>query len=114
MLSNKLDYALIQNAAGQFPVPSIKSISAAAATVTSVPANNQLSIVDPPASAPGAYPISTFTNAIVPTSSPKASTLTAVPHLGHHAGQQYGAKLEFAPLPAVVVTADKATIAKIK
>jgi phosphate transport system substrate-binding protein len=114
VLSNKLDYALIQNAAGQFPVPSIKSISAAAATVTSVPANNQLSIVDPPASAPGAYPISTFTNAIVPTSSPKASTLRPFLTWAITDGQQFGAKLEFAPLPAVVVTADKATIAQIK
>ncbi len=114
VFANKFDYALIQNAAGKYPVPGIPSISAAAATVTSVPSNNEVSIVDPPASAPGAYPISTFTYAIVPLSSPKAAALTPFLSWAITTGQSSGAALNFAPLPAVVVTADKATIARIK
>jgi len=114
VFSNKFDYALIQNAAGKFPVPGIPSISAAAATLTSVPADNNVSIVDPPASAPGAYPISTFTYAIVPLSSPKAAALTPFLTWAITTGQSSGPPLNFAPLPAMVVTADKATIAKIK
>jgi phosphate transport system substrate-binding protein len=114
VLQNKFDYALIQNAAGQYPVPSIKSISAAAAALTSVPADNHISIVDPPASAAGAYPISTFTYAIVPISSPKAAAMKPFLSWAITDGQQFGAALEFAPLPAMVVTADNATIAKIK
>jgi len=114
VFQNKFDYALIQNAAGKFPVPGIPSISAAAATLTSVPANNEVSIVDPPASAPGAYPISTFTYAIVPLSSPKAAALTPFLNWAITTGQTFGPPLNFAPLPAMVVTADKATIAKIK
>lgn len=113
VLANKFDYALVQNAAGKYPVPGIPSISAAAATLTSVPANNEVSIVDPPASAPGAYPISTFTYAIVPTSAPKASTIKPFLKWAITEGQTFGPKLDFAPLPAKVVSADEATIEKI-
>ena len=114
VLQNKFDYALVQNSAGQYPVPGIPSISAAAASVTTVPADNKVSIVDPPASAAGAYPISTFTYALVPVSSPKAATLKAFLTWAITSGQQYGPKLDFAPLPAKIVTADRATIATIK
>ncbi len=87
VVSNKFDDAAVQNAAGKFEAPSISTISAAAASLTSVPANNAISIVDPPASAAGAYPISTFTYAIVPNKSPKAKELEAVPHLGDRLGR---------------------------
>lgn len=113
VLANKYDYALIQNAAGKYPVPGIPSISAAAAALKEVPANNEVSIVNPPASAPGAYPISTFTYALVPTSAPKASTLKPFLKWAITTGQKFGPKLDFAPLPAKVVTADEATIEKI-
>ena len=41
VLSNKFDYALIQNAAGKFPAPGITSISAAAATVKTIPSRQR-------------------------------------------------------------------------
>jgi phosphate transport system substrate-binding protein len=113
VLSNKFDYALIQNAAGKYPVPGIPSISAAAAALKSVPANNDVSIVNPPASAPGAYPISTFTYAIVPLTSSKAAQLKAFISWAITTGQADGPKLDFAPLPAKIVTADKATLTKL-
>lgn len=113
VLENKFDYALIQNAAGKYPVPGIPSISAAAAALTSVPPNNQVSIVNPPASAPGAYPISTFTYSIVPTTSAKAKQLKAFISWAITTGQADGPKLDFAPLPAKIITADKATLAKL-
>jgi phosphate transport system substrate-binding protein len=115
VLANKFDYALIQNAAGKYPVPGPDSFEAAAKALTSVPSDNNVSIVDPPASAAAAYPISTFTYAIVPTSSPKAKTLK--PFLQWAIGsdaQALGTKLDFAPLPAAVVAADQKTIAKIQ
>lgn len=113
VVANKFDDALIQNAAGKFPVPGVASISAAAATVKSIPSNNEISITDPPASAPGAYPISTFTYAIVPKNSSKGSTLKAFFNWAITTGQAEGPKLDFAPLPAKVVAADKTTIASI-
>jgi phosphate ABC transporter phosphate-binding protein len=114
VLANKLDFALIENAAGKFPVPGITSISAAAAALKEVPANNEVSIVDPPASAAGAYPISTFTYALVPVKSPKAATLTPFLKWAITTGQKSAPKLDFAPLPAQVLAADEATIAKIE
>lgn len=113
VVANKFDYALTQNAAGKFPVPSVPGIEAAGATVTSIPPDNKISITDPPASAPAAYPISTFTYAIVPKNSPKASTLKPFFTWAITAGQADGPKLDFAPLPPKVVAVNKTTIASI-
>ena len=68
--------AALQNAAGKYEYPNLKNISAAAAVVKKVPANNEMHIVAPPKSAKTAYPLSTFTYAIVPKTSPKASLIT--------------------------------------
>ncbi|MGN6169062.1 MAG: phosphate ABC transporter substrate-binding protein PstS [Solirubrobacteraceae bacterium] len=114
VVSNKFTDAAIQNAAGKFETPGISSISAAAATVTTIPSNNAISIVDPPASASGAYPISTFTYVIVPTKSSKAGELKKfIAWATGPAGQSFGPKLEFAPLPTKVVTAGKNTLNKL-
>jgi phosphate transport system substrate-binding protein len=111
VVSNKFTDAAVQNAAGKFETPGISSISAAAATVKSVPSNNNISIVDPPASASGAYPISTFTYVIVPKKSSKASQLKKfITWAIGPTGQSFGPKLDFAPLPSKVVTAGKNTL----
>ena len=112
VLENKFDYGLVQNAAGKFPTPSVSSIEAAAKTVTSVPSGGTqgVSIVNPPASAPAAYPISTFTYIIVPKtmSSSVAGALKKFINWAVTTGQSSGPKLDFAPLPSVVVSADQA------
>jgi phosphate transport system substrate-binding protein len=114
VFGNKLDYALIRNAAGQFPVPGPASITAAAKAVTSIPPDNAISLTNPPTSAPGAYPISTFTYALVPKSSPKAKTLRDFLTYGIGPGQKFGAKLQFAPLPSQAIQVDRKTIARIE
>lgn len=114
VLANKFDYALVQNAAGKYPVPGVDSIEAAAKTLKSVPANNEVTIVDPPASAPEAYPISTFTYALVPQKSSKASVLKGFLKWAVTTGQEFGPKLDFAPLPPEVVAADEAAIGKLE
>lgn len=114
VFSNHLDYALVQNAAGKFPVPAIASISAAAKSVTTIPPDNAISITDPPASASGAYPVSTFTYAIVPKNSPKAKALRAFLAYAVTDGQTFGRPLQFAPLPSQVLAADRKTIAEVK
>jgi phosphate transport system substrate-binding protein len=113
VVSNHLDFALIENAAGTFPVPGADSISAAAAAVSRIPADNAISLTNPPASAPAAYPISTFTYALVPQDSSKAEALSDFLTYAIGPGQEYGPKLQFAPLPARVIAADRATIARI-
>ena len=113
-LANKFDYALVQNAAGKYPVPGIPSISAAAAAVKTVPnGNNAVSIVNSPASAPSAYPISTYTYAIVPTQSSKAAPMKAFISWATSTGQALGTKLNFAPLPSQIIAGDKTALAKI-
>jgi phosphate transport system substrate-binding protein len=114
VFENHLKYALIQNAAAKFPTPGIESISAAARTVKKLPSDNAVSLTDPPASEPGAYPIATFTYALVPEKSPKAELLRDFLTYAIGDGQRFGRALQFAPLPDVVLEADRATIARIK
>ena len=113
--TNSLDQASLQNAAGNFEEPTVKSIAAAADTLKSVPSDNAISITNPPASASDAYPLSTFTYAIVPQDSSKAAALQKFLTYAIDAkqGQSFGPDLLFAPLPSQVLSADKATIAKI-
>ena len=113
VFTNKLDYALIRNQAGKFPVPGPDTITAAADAVKTIPPDNAISITNPPASAANAYPISTFTYAIFPTTSSKATALSDFVTYAIGPGQKFGAKLHFAPLPAKVVSATKQTLAKL-
>jgi phosphate transport system substrate-binding protein len=110
---NGLRYALIKNAAGNYPVPGTDTIAAAANAVTTVPPDNAISLTDPPASAPDAYPISTFSYVLFPTTSGKAKTLHDFVTYAIGPGQKFAEKLQFAPLPAKVVSAAKQTLAKL-
>ena len=113
VVANKLHYALIRNQAGKFPVPGPGTIAAAAAAVKTIPRNNAISLTNPPASAPDAYPISTFSYVLFPTTSGKAKTLGDFIRYAIGPGQKLGAKLQFAPLPPRVVAADEKTLAKL-
>jgi phosphate transport system substrate-binding protein len=111
---NNLAYAGIQNAAGRYQLPEVATIRAAAAAAASPRPNAAVSIVNPPSSAPLAYPISTFTYVIVPTSSSKGATMRDFLTYAVTTGQSFGPKLLFAPLPPRVVAADKRAIAQIR
>jgi phosphate transport system substrate-binding protein len=104
-----LHYASVENAAGQFVKPATGSIAAAAATAQFAP-DNSSSIVDPPASAAKAYPISTFTYVLVPKSSPKLAALKTFIGYAVTTGQQDATTFDFAPLPHGVVAKDKAIV----
>jgi phosphate transport system substrate-binding protein len=112
-LQNHLPVAAVKNRAGRFATPGIRGIAAAAATVKKVPADNAISIVDPPASAPIAYPISTFTYVIVPTASAKATALRKFIFYGITQGQKFGPRLGFAPIPRIVLSADEKALLSI-
>ena len=111
--SNSLNQVALQNAAGNFETPDVKTIAAAADTVGTIPSNNAISITDPPASAKDAYPLSTFTYVLVPQASSKADALKKFITYAIGPGQQFGPDLLFAPLPKPVLAVDKTTIAKI-
>jgi phosphate transport system substrate-binding protein len=115
VLQNKFDYALIQNAAGKYPTPGPASILAAAKAVKTIPSGGTqgISLVDPPASAAGAYPISTFTYVILPKTGSSPAVAAGLKKFISWAitdGQDGVQKLDFAPLPAPVVAADRKTI----
>jgi len=112
-LSSKLSMPLVENSGGNFPAPSVKSVEAAAKAVSQIGPNNEISLADLPASAKGAYPISTYTYVIVPLSSSKAEALKKFITYAIGPGQKFGPELDFAPLPSQVIAADKKAIAKI-
>jgi phosphate transport system substrate-binding protein len=112
-LGNHLPVAAIRNRAGRFATPGIRGIAAAASTLKHVPPDNGISIVDPPATAPGAYPISTFTYVIVPTQTGKAAALRRFIFYGLTQGQKFGPRLVFAPIPRLVLAAGERTLNKI-
>jgi phosphate transport system substrate-binding protein len=105
IINHGLSVAALQNRAGKFVFPNLKNIQAAASVVKSVPANNELHIVNPPKSKPLAYPLSTFSYAIVPKSSPKSALLKKLLLYGLTTGQKFGAPLDFATVPGVVLKA---------
>ncbi|MHB8689665.1 MAG: phosphate ABC transporter substrate-binding protein PstS [Solirubrobacteraceae bacterium] len=112
LIAHGLPAAAIQNAAGKYEYPNLSNIKAAGATVKTVPAGNAVSVVDPPASAPVAYPISTFSFEVLSPNS-TASVKAALKQWSLYTiglGQQFGAGLDFVPVPAVVVNADKTAL----
>ena len=98
-----LPRGIVQNAAGNFIVPSVQSITAAAATVAEhLPASNdfRLSIIDAPGA--DAYPISSFTWILIYRNQPdsvKGRKLVDFLRWGVSEGQQVEPSLEYAPLP---------------
>jgi phosphate transport system substrate-binding protein len=103
-------YALLRNSAGAYPDPSPASLAAAAGNAH-LTAQHTASIVNPPASAKTAYPIATFTYALVPTDSPKLATLKKFLTYAIGAGQSFAEQLSFAPLPQSVRKADQKVVA---
>jgi phosphate transport system substrate-binding protein len=110
IIAHGLHAAALQNAAGHFEYPNLGNITAAANSVTSVPANNELHIVYPAAKYKTAYPLSTFTYAIVPKTSSKASLLQKFIPYAMQGGQKFGPALDFAALPKSVLNAGLNTV----
>ena len=103
----------VKNAAGKFELPNLPNIASAAASVTTIPPDNAVSIVYPPKSAKIAYPISTFTYVIAPLHSTKAALLRSWIGYVLTTGQQFGSKLDFPPLPQAILTRDSSALNEI-
>jgi phosphate transport system substrate-binding protein len=116
-IANHLHFAAVRNRAGKFLYPSLRRIEAAALAFKKVPSNNEMHIVDPPKSAPLAYPISTYTYVMVHQKTAHAAELRKMIFWALTQGQkpQYAAKLTFAPLSTVksVVVAAEKTLKKV-
>ena len=114
-LQNHLKYFSMKNNSGKFTTPGARGILAAASSDQKPAADNSLSIVNPPKKFANAYPISTFTYAIVPLQTAKAADLKKLLFWAVTHGQAgtYTAKLRFVPLPKSVLVVDEKAIAKI-
>jgi phosphate transport system substrate-binding protein len=113
-LKSHFSFFAMQNKAGQFTLPGLRGIAGAAATVRKVPANNDLSIVNPPAGYKQAYPICTFTYVILPLKTDKAPQLRKFVFWALTGGQKYGPKLLFSPIPKVVLVKAEKSIKQVK
>jgi len=113
-LKSHFKFFKVQNRAGKYQLPGIRGITAAAATVTKVPAGNELSIVNPAKSQPAAYPICTFTYVIVPTKSSNAADLRKFIFWALTAGQKLGPRLLFVPIPKPVLFAAEKTLKQVQ
>jgi phosphate transport system substrate-binding protein len=114
LIAHGIPGAALQNAAGIYEYPNLANIKAAAQIVKKVPANNELHIVNPPKSDKKAYPLSTFTYVIVPKVTSVKNELSKFILYALGEGQAFGAALDFAPIPAVVLKADQATVKKFE
>ena len=110
LIANNQPAIGIKNASGRYVVPNLSAIEAAAAVVHHVPSDNQVTIVNPPRSAKSAYPISTFTYCIVPTTATQGTLLRSFIDYALGGGQHFGPSLDFAPLPKNVLAADRGTV----
>jgi phosphate transport system substrate-binding protein len=114
---NNLLSAKIRNAAGTFVAPTVAAFSAAAASFSSALSANATSpIVNPPATAASAYPISTFTYVLVwanQTDQPTGWALATFLFWVVTVGQSYSTGLYYSPLPPKIVTIDQHLISQI-
>ena len=113
LIAHHLPAVAIKNAAGKYEYPNLSNIENAAAVVKHVPSNNAMHIVNPPKSAKIAYPISTFTYVIAPTTAPNGTALKSFIRYALGAGQSFGQNLDFAPLPKVVKKAANASVGRL-
>jgi len=114
--SNQLAVASIQNSRGEYIEPSIKSLTAAAfSEMTKMPSDFRSSITNP--SGKGSYPISSYTYLLIRkdmSASEKGMGLVKFLKWAMQEGQKKAAALEYAPLPAALVTKIEASIGTIK
>jgi phosphate transport system substrate-binding protein len=112
--ARNLQAAAIENAAGKYELPNLSNIEDAASEIKTVPASNELHIVDPKAKYTTAYPISTFTYVIVPQVTPNAKNLSKFIEYALTTGAAFGPQLDFPAVPKVVRTAAFKTVATLK
>jgi phosphate transport system substrate-binding protein len=114
-VQNKITYGTVRNAAGEYVKASLDSVTAAAASVKSMPADFRVSITNAPGK--DAYPISSFTWLLIPAQSKDAEKGKIIADFLSWMvddGQKMTAELTYAPLPASVVAKVKAEIKQVR
>lgn len=113
---HQLPYAALSNRSGNFILPSLDSVtSAAAAAASHMPADFRVSITD--ADAPEAYPIASFTWLLIPAriaDAAKADALKKFLAWMLADGQKLAPELLYAPLPPQVVALERQALDRIQ
>jgi len=114
-VQNKIDYGSVKNASGAFVKASLDSVTAAAASAKSMPADFRVSITNAPGK--DAYPISSFTWLLIPEKSKEAGKgkiLADFLTWMVDDGQKMTAELTYAPLPENVAAKVKGAIKQVQ
>jgi len=114
-VQNKIPYGSVRNVAGAFVQASLQSVTAAAASAKTMPADFRVSITNAPGK--DAYPISSFTWLLIPEKSKdaaKGKILADFLNWMVDDGQKMTAELSYAPLPENVATKVKETIKQVR
>ena len=114
-VQNNIPYGTVKNSAGAFVKASLQSVTAAAASVKTMPADFRVSITNAPGK--DAYPISSFTWLLIPAQSKEAAKgkiLADFLNWMVDDGQKMTADLTYAPLPSEVVEKVKAEIKEVR
>jgi phosphate transport system substrate-binding protein len=114
-IENKISYGIVKNAAGDFVKASLESVTAAAASVKSMPTDFRVSITNAPGK--DAYPISSFTWLLIPEQSKDAAKGKILADflawmVGD--GQKMTAQLAYAPLPESVAAKVRVEIKQVR
>ncbi|MDQ2937945.1 MAG: phosphate ABC transporter substrate-binding protein PstS [Acidobacteriota bacterium] len=111
-VQNKLPVALIKNGSGKYVEASTDTVTAAAASASAqTPEDLRVSITN--AAGENAYPISSYTYILAykdQKNADKGKALVDFLWWSIHDGEQYGAGLQYAPLPAEIVKRAEAKI----
>jgi phosphate transport system substrate-binding protein len=114
-VQNKITYGTVRNAAGEYVKASLDSVTAAAASVKTMPADFRVSITNAPGK--DAYPISSFTWLLIPAQSKDAAKGKIIADFLKWMvddGQKMTADLTYAPLPASVATKVRDEIKQVR
>ncbi len=99
-LQNKINFGSVKNASGNFVKASIEGVTAAAASIKQMPADYRISITN--AAGANAYPISSFTYLLIPTSGGDATKRKVLKDMLSwciKSGEGEVSQLSYAPLP---------------
>ena len=113
-VQNHIPYGIVRNAAGDCIKASLESVTAAAASMKSMPADFRVSITNAPGK--DAYPISSFTWLLIPQTSKdpaKGKILNNFLNWMLDDGEKMTAELTYAPLPSNVAEKVRETVKQV-
>ena len=114
-VQNNITYGSVKNVAGNFVKASLESVTEAAASVKSMPADYRVSITNAPGKT--AYPVASFTWLLVPVKAKdpkKGKVLADFLSWMVNDGQKMTTQLAYAPLPESVAEKVKTTIKQVQ